>query len=303
MKKLFLSILLIVVLLTGVNGFAEENDDWANKPIINHVYELAKDKLFLEWEGEATLYQVYVDGKEVTTINLSNVIIDLKNGSHQIVVVPVNNYSKDVDTNVSAELQILQFGGGLSFDLAALGINPKDLIQGTSSDIFKINYNPNPLLDAVPEIVNAYTDSTDRVIIKFLDKYNSDNYLISIKNGNDINYVEFDLDSPDAAELVEKDNSSVCITLDPSFLNNQECMIPEMDQKYSISVRLQKYATNFVDNQKEKNSFLESKESKSFDFTPHAAWKTAPVITYASQTGEGKVTLQWEHEDAISGCE
>ena len=44
--------------------FAEEKDEWKEKPVITHIYEIEKEKLLAEWEGNSLLYQVYVDGKK-----------------------------------------------------------------------------------------------------------------------------------------------------------------------------------------------------------------------------------------------
>ena len=34
-----------------------------------------------------------------------------------------------------------------------------------------------------------------------------------------------------------------------------------------------------------------------------AAWKTAPVVSFASQTADGQITLKWDHDDYGVGCE
>ena len=304
MKKVAVSIFLVIVLISllCVPAFADSND-WATKPTISHVYELSKEKIGLEWEGKAVLYQIYVDGKVVSTVNLNNAIIELKAGKHQIRVVPISYKSKNADTNFSVNFGLGEFAeAGGSIDLGALGIDPKDLYQGTASDIFKINYSVNPLFSAVPQVVSAYTDFDNQVLLTFTDKYDSDVYSITVKNGKDVNYVDFDTTDPKAAPLITKSNSQVTIKLDSSYLKAQRCMIPELNQKYSFAVKLLRCAENYVDNEKESFTMLESKDSKPFDYTPYAAWKNAPEITYASQTADGQVTLRWEHEDNGLGC-
>ena len=312
MKKIAVLWVLAIVLVFSACGLASDAveklafsdvKDWKEMPIITHVYELSGGKISLEWEGYADLYQVYVDGKKVSTVNLSTAIINLNTGAHQIVVIPVKHESKDADTDISLNVEIkdtAEVAG--SIDLAALGIDPQDLLQGTPSQTFKINYTPDPLLSAVPEIVNAYTDFDDRVLLTFTDKYDSDVYKITIKNGKDANYVEFDPSSADAAALITKTNTRVIITLDQDYLQSHRCFIPELDQKYSFLVKLQRHPDNLVDGQKEESIVLESKDSQAFEYTPFAAWKNAPEVTYASQTADGQITLQWEHDDNGLGC-
>lgn len=275
--------------------------DWREMPIITHIYELSEGRLSLEWEGNADLYQVYVDGKNVSTVNFSTAIIQLKTGAHQIVVIPVKYESKNTDTDFGLNVGFKGFEAGVNIDLSALGINPKDLLQGTPSETFKINYTVDPLLSAVPEIVSADTDFDNRVLLTFTDNYDSDVYRVTIKSGKNTNYAEFDTSS--AAALISKTNSRVTITLDQDYLKNHRCFVPELDQEYSFLVKLQRHPDNYVDGQEEGSIVLESKESKAFEYTPFAAWKIAPEITYASQTADGQITLQWAHENNGLGCE
>ena len=299
MKRITLLVFLIVALLLSFpeKAFAE-NEDWKTMPTITHCYEISKEKFSLEWEGNADLYQIYVDGKNTMTVNIQSAILDLKAGQHQITVVPINLVSKGVDTSV--EINIGSIVGG-SIDLGSLGVEPKDLLQGTPSKTFKINYSVNPLFNAVPQIDGAFTDFDGRVLITFTDKYDSDVYKIAIKSGKDINYIEFDTANEEAKPLISRNNSSVTVILDQAFLKNHRCMVPELDKKYSFSVKLEKWSENVVDGQKE-DSILVSKDSKQFEYVPFAAWKNAPVITYASQTADGQITLRWEHDDNGLGC-
>ncbi len=307
MKKITVSIIAIVFSLffgLFLPVSAADNEDWDEMPMITHAYELSKGTIFLEWDGKADLYQIYIDGKNITTVKIKSALVDLKQGKHQITVVPINITSKDVDTRLSLDISLskLMVAGG-SIDLGSFGIDPKDLLQGTPSETFSINYTTNPLLSAVPEVVSAFTDFDENVSITFTDKYDADIYRIAIKNEKDINYVEFYKTIDENAGLVSRNNSSVTIVLDQNYLKEHGCMVPELNKKYSFSVKLQKWPENYVNGEKEQSSILESKDSKAFDYTPYAAWKNAPEITYASQNADGEILLEWEHEDNGLGCE
>ncbi len=323
MKKVILSlvILLVSAVLFCFPAFAKDNDEWKEKPVITNVYELTKEKMLIEWEGKASLYQVYVDGKKTASVNLPTTVIDVKSGMHQITVMPVSVRSKEGDKNFSFNfntsgladiLRLLNvpvvkdlgnINVGLDMDLSAFGIDPKDLIMGDPSETVKINYTPNAISAAVPEILGAYTDFDERVILSFTDKYESNIYRICIKNGKDTTYAEFDASAEDTAPLITKDKSRVTVILDPGYLAAHGCMVPELDQKYIFSVKLQKWLVDFIDGSKETNIVLESKESKAYDYTPYEAWKNEPVITYASQSADGQITLRWDHDDNGLGCE
>ena len=300
MKGIVISLVLVLVmtLSIGISTFAAE-EQWKTKPTITSAYESEKEKIYLEWEGDADIYQINVDGKSVDTVNIESATINLKSGNHQITVIPIEYISKDVDTKI--DIGIAVFSG--SIDLGAIGVDPKDLIQGTPSDVLKINYTVHPIVNAKPEITNAFTDFDGKVSLIFTDNFESDIYRVAIKKGNDVNYVEFNRNDEDAAKYIEKDNTTVSLTLDPDYLKKHECMIPELDQKYSFSIKLQKRPDNYISGMREDSSVLESQEGNYFEFTPYAAWKLAPEITYASQSDEGQVTLQWEHNDNNLGCE
>ncbi len=301
-KRTAVLISMIFSFFVFISVFAKD-DEWKTKPTITHVYELSKENVSVEWEGYSDLYKVYVDGKEVANVNIENASVELKSGVHQIIIMPVNYEKRDADTNVGVQIgaEVFELGGNI--DLAALGINPKDLQQGNKSDSFKINYSVSPIFNAVPEISNITTDFEDRLLLSFTDKYDSDIYEITVKSGNDINYVEFARTSEEASDLISKSNTSVTVTLDQDYLRKHGCMIPELNQKYGFFVKLIKWPKNYVDNSQEKESFIESKDSKEYTYTPYAAWKNAPEITYASQTADGQITLKWEHNDNGLGCE
>ena len=282
-------IALLFALMLFLPAFAKDNDEWKEKPVITNVYELTKEKMLIEWEGKASLYQVYVDGKKTASVNLPTTVIDIKSGMHQITVMPVSVTSREGDKAISMDmelsgladiLKLLKVPGvvnlgdikaGLDIDLSALGIEAKDIVTGNPSDTVKINYVPNSFSDSEPEILSAYSGFDESVILTFTDKYDSSIYRIYIKNGKDMTYVEFNTAAEDAASLISKNKSRVTVILDPDYLEAHECMVPELDQKYSFSVKLQKWPVDFIDGTKETNIVLESKESKAYDYTPYAA--------------------------------
>ena len=317
MKKSFLALLLVLAMLVPLGGTSLAADDpeaWKAAPVITSIYEFEKEKLIVEWEGSAELFQVYLDGKMVSTVNLCGAVIDVKPGRHQIQIMPIKLESKNTDTSLSIKLGGPEAGSsffgkiglgeiGLDLDLAALGVDPKDILQGSRSTSCSFSYNSTPLFSAVPEITGASTDFKDRVILSFTDKYNSDLYRIGIKSGKDVNYVEFDPSAAATKGLVTKSNTSVTVALDPDYLRKNGCMIPELNSKYGFTVALEKYAVNLTNGAAETSMLHESKESKAYSYTPTAAWKTAPEITYASQTADGQITLRWDHQDNGLGCQ
>lgn len=301
MKKIInLIITFFAVTLLGYIPVVADEDDWSTMPVITHVYEVSGGTVYLEWEGDADYYQISVDGKDVKTVKLKNANIPLKAGNHSITIVPIKPVSKDIDTKL--ELSIANVGSG-NIDLAALGLERKDLLRGNQSEPYKLNYTVNPIIKAVPEVTEAYTDADDRVLLTFTDKYDADVYYISIKSGKDVISTEFDTSSEDAASLISKNNSYITVTLDPDFLSSHGWMVPSLDEKYGFSVKLGKWPINYINNEKEPPTVIESENSKFYEYTPYAFWKNAPDITYASQTADGTVTLKWEHDDNGLGCE
>ena len=298
MKKVAVSLLLVICICISlcIPASATGDEDWKTKPEITALYETEKGKFFIEGEGAASHYRVYVDGKVEAKVQNKNTIIDIKEGIHQINVVPFM-YEPD-DSNASVSLDLGKIGGG-SLDLGSVG---KDTIYGTPSDTLRIDYVPNAILDATPIINVVVTDFEDRITLSFIDKFDSDIYRVYITNGKDTTFVDFDTTKEETSRYIQKDKSSVSIVLEEDFLKKHECMRPELGQKYSFSVKLRKWPIDKISGTKEKDALLESKESKKFDFTPFAAWKYAPEITYHSQTADGEVTLQWEHDDNGLGC-
>jgi len=276
------------------------DDAWETAPSITNFYEHSKEKFVIQWDGKADQYLIIVDGKAVTTAKVKNAIINLKTGQHTIIVLPIKKVSKNADTRLA--IDIGSYGGG-SIDLGALGIDPKNTLQGTESEPFKINYSLDPVMNAAPEVTGAYTDSNDNVVLTFSDKYDSDVYTISIKSGKDVIPTVFDRSSKDAGKLISKNNTTVTVTLDKKYLEKNGWPFPELNQKYGFSVRLGKHPKNLVNGSEETSAIIESKDSKFFDYTPYAVWRNAPEITYASQTADGEITLKWNHDNNGLGCE
>ena len=294
-KVLILLFTLLLISTTAVQ--AEEDTRWAEAPIITQAYEIAEGKLYLEWIGNSPLYQVYMDGVSVADATVENAIIPIEKGTHTIYVYPVSEI-KSADTKINLNFNVV----GFDFDLAALGLDHKNLAAGTPSSPLNIDYAPSPIFAAVPDKPVASVNREDRVVLTFSDRHNADEYLLTIKTGKDSNYVRLNRTTLKNDNWISKNNSTVTITLDPSFLQSQGCMVPELGQKYTFSVQLRKYASNFLDGESIQTVIHESKTSADCTYTPVAFWRTAPLITYASQTADGQVTLEWTHDDGGREC-
>ena len=301
MKRTVFLLAVILLLTTGM-AMCETASNWTDAPVITKAYEIESGKLYLEWQGNAILYQVYMDGESVASVIVNNAVIPLKNGSHMIYIFPIYE-TKAADTSIDFDINSKLGSGGVRLDLAALGIDPKKLTAGNPSEVLSVDYTPDPIFNAAPDQLAAEMDFGDRVHLSFTDRYNADEYLITIKNRNDVNYVRFRVDTDGAAQFISKAGSAVSLTLDREFLEKQGCMVPELNEKYTFTVQLRKYAVNMITVEKETMVIHESKVSKGYDYTPEALWKTAPVITYASQTAEGEITIKWDHDDNDMGCE
>lgn len=301
MKKLLILLLGILLLLSSA-ATAEESDAWRTAPVITTAYEMSAGKLYIEWEGNAPVYQVYMDGESVANVIVCNAVINVSKGTHTILVYPISE-AKSADTKVDFSLDAKLIGGSFGLDLAALGLDPKNLAAGDPSVPLYIDYTPDQLMSAVPEDLTATTDFDDRVLLSFTDRHYSDEYVVAIRIGKDVTYVRFNPASEEAAALISKKGATVTLTLDPDFLTAQKCMVPELGSKYTFTVQLRKYAEDLVSGAQVGTVVHESKVSKGFAYTPVAAWKTAPVITYASQTADGQIMLQWTHDDNGLGCE
>lgn len=296
MKKILSCIILLIMVLFVAAAVGEQNNNWDSAPTITVAYEISAEKLYLKWEGNSLLYQVQMDGKRIMDVGQSEAIIPVKKGTHTILVYPV--ISEKTDNNkIAGNINAMgSLGLDFSLDLSSLGIGNQDLIYGNVSNPLYIDYNPNPILNAVPEKLSATTIENDTVKLSFVDRYNADEYFITIKSGNDNNFIQFNaLD--DSASFISREKGFASVVLDSDYLSSKNCMIPEVNEKYSFQVQLRKYAVNLIDNEKIKTVMLESKPSKWYDYTPIAAWKTAPVITFASQTADGQVKIAWEHDN------
>lgn len=297
MVKKWRCLFVVIMVAIGVAAYAESNDDWMNAPIITHAYEIDSGKLYLEWEGSAPVYQVYLDGVKAQDVNVSNAVIELENGTHQLQVYPVYEI-KAADTKL--ELNLVKVNIGI--DLAALGLDPKDMMAGTPSAMLTIDYVASTIFEAAPDRPEATTDFDDVVSIIFTDRYYADEYIISIKAGDDVNYVKFSNDSEAAQELLQKKGTTVTVKLLPEYLEAQKCIVPELDSEYVFSVQLRKHIEDYITSEVAHDVIHSSKDSTGLRYTPIAAWKNAPDVYYASQTADGQVTIQWNHDDNGLGC-
>ena len=301
MKKM-LSFLVLLFVCLFVVAAAEDDMAWANAPVITKAYEISSGKLYIEWEGSAPVFQVYKDGQSVASVIVNNAVIPIEKGTHSISIYPINEV-KSADTSFKVGVDIAGYGGEIGLDLGALGLDPKKLAAGNPSETLSIDYIPDAIFDAQPEIKSAITDFNDHVVLSFTDRYNADEYLVTIKVGRDVSYVKFSKADEDARSLLELGNGTVTLTLDPAYLSKQSSWAPELDQDYKFAVQLRKYADNVLNGENITSVIHESKTSGEFSYKPIAAWKTAPVVTYASQTADGQISIEWTHDDNGLGCE
>ena len=304
MKKKIVAIITIVLILVLVYCcvLAETPGNWDAAPVITKAYEQSYGKVYIEWEGNAPVYQIHVDGNKAADVILSHYVLDLEKGVHTIIVYPVNEI-RDADTKLDINIEAKGAGGGISLDLAALGLDPKRLTAGNPSEKFSFDYKPSQIRNGTPDNLAATTDPQNRVVLSFTDQYVADEYLLTIKHGNDVNYITYHVGTENESQLITKTNAMVSLVLDPAFLQEQECFVPELNEEYRFTVQLRKYGTNLIDGTKEKTIVSESKVSSELTYRVTAAWKAAPVITFSSQTADGTITLRWDHDDYGIGCE
>lgn len=304
MKKFCLVLLAITLLAMCFFAAAAEGitEEWASAPVITKAYEQSLEKIYLEWEGKAPVYQVYVDGNKVADTTVSRCVLDIKKGAHTILVYPINEI-RNADTTMSVNVDASVVGGGISIDLAALGLDPKRMVPGTPSEKLSIDYKPSQIITGKPENISAYTDPENRVVLSFEDPYFSDEYLFTIKRGNNTNYLTFRRNGEEEKELLSESGSMVSVILDQKYLRENECMIPEINEEYKFTVQFRKYASDYVNGTKEASIVNDSKVSSEYTYRLVPIWKTAPVITFASQTADGQITLNWDHEDYGAGCQ
>ena len=333
MKKV-VAILLALVMVFSLAAwtYAEETSDWSTAPVFTKAYEQSSGKIYIEWTGGAALYQIYVDGTKKADVTVSHHIIDLSKGTHTITIYPIYEQKKDVSTKIGVNVDVpiggkvgdvvggigeLLGGDGdsegsggsgganinLDLDLAALGLDPKDLIPGTPSEPLNIDYKVDPIIDGVADNLVASIDFNNTVAISFSDHYNADEYEITIKQGSNSNYVIYRPGNAEDSKYLSRDNDKVYILLDPQFLAKQDCAAPKLETDYRFSVLMRKQARDYVKGEKIPSIIHSSKQSGELSYKPVALWKSAPQITFASQTADGEITLQWDHEDNGLGCE
>ena len=306
-------IVLIMACLVACVSFAQaeqtETEDWWAAPIIKKAYEQSAGKIYVEWEGNAPLYQVYVDGSKRADLIVSHLVIDMTKGTHTILVYPIYELKKDAETKIglNAAVPLGKIGGdvglNVDLDLAALGIEAKDLVSGTPSETLSIDYRENPIIEGKAENLYATTDFDNKVTLSFSDQFNADEYEIMIKKNNNANYVTYRSINEEDAYFITKNNALTSVLLDPGFLAKQDCAAPDLDEEYRFSVLMRKYSKDYVTGEMIQTSIHASKQSDEIAYKPTALWKTAPVINFASQTADGEVTLRWNHNDNGLGCE
>lgn len=301
MKKIVIVLFALLIMLSAM-AIAEEDPYWSDAPVIKKAYEQSAGKFYLEWEGYAPVYQVYLDGEKVADVIVNHYVISMEKGAHKIIIYPINEV-READTKVDLELNANVIGGGISIDLASLGLDPKHLYAGNPSETLSVDYKPSQITNSTPEGLSAYTDPQDRVVLSFEDQYNADEYLVTVKRKNDVNYLTYRMSNDTDKALVTKLNSNVSLILDQEFLRAQDCMIPELNEEYKFTVQLRKYGISLLESDNSERAILESKVSGEYTYRVTATWKIAPVITFASQTADGQITLEWEHDDYGIGCE
>ena len=285
-----LVLMLMLVLTNSTN--AEESSDYDMQPVITQAYEQGPGIVYVEWSGTAPSYQVYVDGKHVKTVDVPITLIDVQKGAHTIIIIPA--CKKD--------------GSDVNLGLAGfeVGFNMSEISTGTPSKPLSIDYIPDPLYSTALMEPIANMNLDDSILLSFTDNYGSDEYLVTVKSGNDTSYVRYspndgtsdvgyNTDDDTRNELISIDGSLVTLRLDPVYLKENDCIQPQFDKTYTLSVQLRKYAVSMLNGEKITSVIHESKVSKELIFTPINAWRVAPIITMAKQTDEGQVTLQWTH--------
>ena len=293
--------LCLAVAALAAPATAEEQESGITIPVITSAYELSSGKIYLEWSGNAPVYRVYVDGEAKMDTNVSNANVSLNPGTHTLLVYPFSE-SKNAETTIDLGVDIMNYGGSISLDLAALGLDPKKLTAGTPSAPLNIDYRPDSIFESAPDKFSAITDQDDRVLLSFTDRQYADEYAVTMNIGRDVSHISYRCDDPEQAAWIARDGNRVTLTMDPAWLSNQGVMAPEIGEKCTFRVQLRKKATDYITGEKKATVVHESKVSDAFEYTPVEAWRNAPEITYASQTADGEITLRWAHDDYGAGC-
>lgn len=312
MKK---SIIVIIILLFSCFSFAgaeqTKTGNWDDAPEFIKAYEQSSGKVYIEWNGNAPLYQVYDEGKKIADVTVPHTVINMSKGTHSIIVYPIYEKKSERGSKISVDLELPHLPGynnnssnsfSLDIDLAALGLDAKDLFIGTPSGSLSIDYKVNPIINGSAADLSASTNFDNKVVLSFSDQFNADEYEIMINKGKNTGYVTYRTNDQIDATYITKDRSIVSIILDPDFIAKQDCPIPELNEKYKISVVMRKYTTDYISGEKRPAVILSSKQSEKITYVPTAPWTTAPSINYASQTADGEVTLRWSHDDGDLGC-
>lgn len=295
-KKRFHLVIFIISLILISHAFtvyAGTADDWKKQPLISEAYEQAQGKIYLEWTGKATFYQVYMDGKLVKVTDVTSTLIDMDKGMHTIRVVPAQKEKgSGIDVGFNAKDLI-----GINLDIAL-----KETITGIPSDPVSIDYIPDPLQQASLNAPVAEQNADNDVILSFTDRYNADEYLLTLKEGNDTSHLRLlPLDEKHKNNISSTDHK-IAIRLDPAYLRENESMGIDLGGKYLFTIQLRKYAVSYINGEKIKTAIHESKASEELKFTPVEAWRSSPTIIVADQSGEGSVKLRWSHgyEDSVN---
>lgn len=301
MKKFLPLCLLLLCLIVFLPAAAEQEtfESPVEVPVILKAYEAEPGQIYLEWSGSSSYYEVHVDGKNIKTVKATHHTFPLKSGTHEIQIFPVIRRESGHDTNVNLDVAGLV---GFNVDLAMFGLTADDLTLGPASASVMLDYLPDTIFTSAAAHLSAKTDYTGCVVLSFEAPLPADEYQVKIQQGKDISYIRFSVDSADTASLITQSQSSVSIRLDPAFLKSGRCMVPEIGTKYKFSVLLRRYAENYLSGGVLPSVIHESKESKALSYKPVESWKQAPVITYASQTADGKITLRWEHDSCGADC-
>ena len=302
MKKVLL-ILYVFSMVLFVTSFAEEASDWSSSPVFTKAYEQSTGKVYVEWAGNAPLYQIYLDGNKIADVTISHHLLDLSKGTHSIIIYPIYVEKTGADSKVGIDVGVPVADIKLDIDLASMGLDAKNLIPGNASETLYIDYKANPIIDGTATDLTAVTDFNNNIVLSFTDQYNADEYEVMIKKGNNANYVTFHTGNEEDAGLIIENNALVSLVLDKAFLAKQDCPHPEMNEEYRFTVLMRKYTRDYVSGEKIPSTIHSSKMSGELAYKPTELWKTAPVIDYASQTADGEITLRWSHEDGGLGCE
>lgn len=291
-SKMLIVIPFIFLLLLGGSALSElmtdsEDKSWAVQPVIVSAYELGQGKIYIRWTGNAELYGVYLDGEQRIATNVTNAILEVNNGAHSIIVIPLKKVKgQDIDVG----LDVIKFGGNIKLSLPG-GTQP-----GLASETIYYDYFPDPLFTTNIGKPQLYMNPDDTVSISFDDDYGCDEYIITVKNDKSVSYVKYYPKDSTRNKDIKIDDNKVNIKLDPSYLRDSQSMAIRLGQKYKFSVQMRKTATDVITKQNIPEILHLSRDSEESEFSPVAAWAVAPVISTLSQTGEGEITITWTHD-------